>query len=296
MERRKYEDYDDYYEEDEIDLADLLFMLIRRWKVIVLVTIPVVMLGFFVASTRPSVYRADTTLMVSNGMQATGLDNSDISLNQKLVVTYSEIAKSRDILRRVITKYDLPENIQQLSNAINISVVKDTELIKLSYTCGDSKLAEAVTNEVANEFIQKVSQVMRVRNVEIRGDETVRQYITNSIPATEEDWATEYEDYIVAIKVVDDLDEVIKHIAKYGTKHSESIITENYSNAQRFLNEVDAAAVYVNASTRFTDGGQFGFGAEIGISTQKLHARGPMGLKELTTTKYVIMGNGQVRE
>ncbi len=90
--------------------------------------------------------------------------------------------------------------------------------------------------------------------------------------------------------------EVIKHIAKYGTKHSESIITENYSNAQRFLNEVDAAAVYVNASTRFTDGGQFGFGAEIGISTQKLHARGPMGLKELTTTKYVIMGNGQVRE
>ncbi len=98
----------------------------------------------------------------------------------------------------------------------------------------------------------------------------------------------------MAIKVVEDLDEVIKHIAKYGTKHSESIITENYSNAQRFLNEVDAAAVYVNASTRFTDGGQFGFGAEIGISTQKLHARGPMGLKELTTTKYVIMGNGQV--
>ena len=95
---------------------------------------------------------------------------------------------------------------------------------------------------------------------------------------------------------MEDLDEVIKHIAKYGTKHSESIITENYSNAQRFLNEVDAAAVYVNASTRFTDGGQFGFGAEIGISTQKLHARGPMGLKELTTTKYVIMGNGQVRE
>ena len=146
MERRKYEDYDDYYEEDEIDLADLLFMLIRRWKVIVLVTIPVVMLGFFIASTRPSVYRADTTLMVSNGMQATGLDNSDISLNQKLVVTYSEIAKSRDILRRVITKYDLPENIQELSKAINISVVKDTELIKLSYTCGDSKLAEAVKN------------------------------------------------------------------------------------------------------------------------------------------------------
>ena len=167
MERRKYEDFDDYYEEDEIDLADLLFMLIRRWKVIVLVTIPVVMLGFFVASTRPSVYRADTTLMVSSGMQSTSIDRSDIDLSQKLVVTYSEIAKSRDILRRVITKYDLPEGVQQLAGAINISIVKNTELIKLSYTCGDPKLAKAVTNEVANEFIQKVSQVMRVRNVAI---------------------------------------------------------------------------------------------------------------------------------
>ena len=153
-----------------------------------------------------------------------------------------------------------------------------------------------IHKNVASSVLPNIGKELQARGVEIRGDETVRQYITNSIPATEEDWATEYEDYIVAIKVVDDLDEVIKHIAKYGTKHSESIITENYSNAQRFLNEVDAAAVYVNASTRFTDGGQFGFGAEIGISTQKLHARGPMGLKELTTTKYVIMGNGQVRE
>lgn len=153
-----------------------------------------------------------------------------------------------------------------------------------------------IHKNVASSVLPNIGKELQSRNVEIRGDETVREYIPNSIPATEEDWATEYEDYIVAIKVVEDLDEVIKHIAKYGTKHSESIITENYSNAQRFLNEVDAAAVYVNASTRFTDGGQFGFGAEIGISTQKLHARGPMGLKELTTTKYVIMGNGQVRE
>lgn len=153
-----------------------------------------------------------------------------------------------------------------------------------------------IHKNVASSVLPNIGKELQARNVEIRGDEIVRKYIPNSIPATEEDWATEYEDYIVAIKVVEDLDEVIKHIAKYGTKHSESIITENYSNAQRFLNEVDAAAVYVNASTRFTDGGQFGFGAEIGISTQKLHARGPMGLKELTTTKYVIMGNGQVRE
>ena len=116
------------------------------------------------------------------------------------------------------------------------------------------------------------------------------------VPATEEDWATEYLDYILAVKVVDSLDEAIDHIAKYSTGHSESIVTENYTNAQRFLNEVDSAAVYVNASTRFTDGNEFGFGAEIGISTQKLHARGPMGLKAITTTKYIIYGNGQIRK
>lgn len=148
----------------------------------------------------------------------------------------------------------------------------------------------------AEYLLPNLGKELLDRKVEIRGDETVRKYIKESLIATEEDWATEYEDYIVAIKTVKHLDEAIKHIDKYGTKHSEAIITENYSNAQRFLNEVDAAAVYVNASTRFTDGGQFGFGAEIGISTQKLHARGPMGLKELTTTKYVIMGNGQVRK
>ena len=117
-----------------------------------------------------------------------------------------------------------------------------------------------------------------------------------AVAATEEDWATEYEDYIISTRVVKDLDEAISHIRRYSTGHSEAIVTENYTNAQRFLNEVDAAAVYVNASTRFTDGGQFGFGAEIGISTQKLHARGPMGLTELTTTKYIIYGDGQIRE
>lgn len=166
MEKRKYEDFDNYYEEDdEIDLADLLFMVIRRWKIIVLITIPIIIAGFFVASTRPSIYKADTTLIVSNGQ--TSLDNSDVTLNQKLVVTYSEIAKSRDVLKRLIIKYDLPESVPQLSNAINVSIVKDTELIKLAYTCGDPKLAEAVTNELANEFIQKVGQVMRVRNVSV---------------------------------------------------------------------------------------------------------------------------------
>lgn len=179
-----------------------------------------------------------------------------------------------------------------LSNALNIIVNAKTQ------RPGVCNAVETllIHKNVANIILPNLGEELQSRGVEIRGDEIVRKYIKNSIPATDEDWATEYEDYIVAVKVVENLDEVIKHIAKYGTKHSESIITENYSNAQRFLNEIDAAAVYVNASTRFTDGGQFGFGAEIGISTQKLHARGPMGLKELTTTKYVIMGNGQVRE
>lgn len=158
-----------YFEEndDEIDLVDLVFVLIRRWKVIVLMTIPVVILGFIFAITRPSVYEANTTLIVSSGMSGIGLNNNDIALNQKLVVTYSEIAKSRDILTRVISKYDLPETPEILGNKISIGIVKDTELIKLSYSCNDSKLAEAVTNELANEFIKKVGQVMKVRNVNV---------------------------------------------------------------------------------------------------------------------------------
>ncbi|WP_300331187.1 glutamate-5-semialdehyde dehydrogenase [Fusobacterium sp.] len=179
-----------------------------------------------------------------------------------------------------------------IENAINIIINAKTQ------RPGVCNAVETllIHKNIASKILPSLGEELINQNVEIRGDETVRKYIEKSLEASEEDWATEYEDYIVAIKTVEDLDEVIKHIGKYGTKHSESIITENYSNAQRFLNEIDAAAVYVNASTRFTDGGQFGFGAEIGISTQKLHARGPMGLKELTTTKYVIMGNGQVRK
>lgn len=133
------------------------------------------------------------------------------------------------------------------------------------------------------------------KQVEIRGDETVCSLVPGAVPATEEDWGKEYLDYILSAKTVDCVEEAIAHINRYNTKHSEAIVTESYGNAQKFLDEVDAAAVYVNASTRFTDGFEFGFGAEIGISTQKLHARGPMGLKALTTTKYIIYGNGQVR-
>lgn len=153
-----------------------------------------------------------------------------------------------------------------------------------------------VHKNIAQEFLPLAIKALRDKKVEIRGDKEVKDIVNDVIDATEEDWATEYLDYILAVKVVNDIDEAIDHITKYSTGHSECIVSENYSNTQRFLQEIDAAAVYVNASTRFTDGNEFGFGAEIGISTQKLHARGPMGLKELTTTKYLIYGNGQIRK
>lgn len=148
---------------------------------------------------------------------------------------------------------------------------------------------------IADKVIPAICERLFKKNVEIRGDENCCRLNPQIIPATDEDWGQEYLDYILSAKIVGSIDEAIDHINKYNTKHSEAIITKDYDNARRFLEEIDAAAVYVNASTRFTDGFEFGFGAEIGISTQKLHARGPMGLKELTTTKYIIYGNGQVR-
>lgn len=148
---------------------------------------------------------------------------------------------------------------------------------------------------VAAEFLPVIAKKLAQHQVELHGDERACQYVPEALPATEADWSTEYLDYILAIKVVDSLEEAIAHINRYNTKHSEAIVTDNYFASQKFLQEVDAAAVYVNASTRFTDGFVFGFGAEIGISTQKLHARGPMGLEELTSTKYIIYGEGQIR-
>ncbi len=153
-----------------------------------------------------------------------------------------------------------------------------------------------VHENIAEKFLPVAVKALREKNVEIRGDKAVKAIVNDVKDAAEEDWATEYLDYILAVKVVKDIDEAIDHITKYSTGHSECIVSESYTNTQRFLQEIDSAAVYVNASTRFTDGNEFGFGAEIGISTQKLHARGPMGLKELTTTKYLIYGNGQIRE
>lgn len=153
-----------------------------------------------------------------------------------------------------------------------------------------------VHKNIAEKFLPKAKALLDTKNVELRGDETVKRILGESVvPAKEDDWATEYGDYILAVKTVGSVDEAIEHINKYGSGHSEAIVTENYTNSQKFLQGVDAAAVYVNASTRFTDGNEFGFGAEIGISTQKLHARGPMGLNELTTTKYLVYGSGQIR-
>ena len=152
-----------------------------------------------------------------------------------------------------------------------------------------------IHKDIADQVIPAICERLFKKNVEIRGDETCCNLNAQIIPATDEDWGQEYLDYILSAKVVNDIDEAIEHINKYNTKHSEAIITKDYANARKFMDEVDAAAVYVNASTRFTDGFEFGFGAEIGISTQKLHARGPMGLKELTTTKYIIYGDGQIR-
>ena len=152
-----------------------------------------------------------------------------------------------------------------------------------------------VHEKVKDAFLPVLAERLRTKNVEMRADEEAKALIPDAVTATEEDWGTEYLDYILSIKVVGSADEAIRHINRYNTGHSEAIITRDYNNAQKFLDEVDAAAVYVNASTRFTDGFEFGFGAEIGISTQKLHARGPMGLLALTSTKYIIYGNGQIR-
>ncbi|MGN1011111.1 MAG: glutamate-5-semialdehyde dehydrogenase [Clostridia bacterium] len=153
-----------------------------------------------------------------------------------------------------------------------------------------------VHKDIAGEFLPALDQKLKEKNVEIRGCQRTCALLRDAVPAVEEDWETEFLDYILAVKIVDSIDEAMAHIARYSSGHSEAIITESYSRSRRFTETVDAAAVYVNASTRFTDGNEFGFGAEIGISTQKLHARGPMGLNALTTEKFVIHGSGQIRK
>ena len=178
-----------------------------------------------------------------------------------------------------------------LNMALDIIYNAKTQRVGVCNAC-ESLL---VHRRIAAQFLPMLKKSLEEKQVEIRADAEARAIVPEFAAATEEDWGTEYLDYIVSLKLVDSVDEAIAHINTYNTGHSEAIVTSDYFNAQQFLDEVDAAAVYVNASTRFTDGEEFGFGAEIGISTQKLHARGPMGLKELTTTKYIIYGDGQIR-
>ena len=178
-----------------------------------------------------------------------------------------------------------------LKMAADIIMNAKTQRVGVCNACESVLVHEKVKDALLPVLAERLAQ----KHVEIRADEAAYELIPGAVHATEEDWGTEYLDYILSLKLVDSLDEAIRHINRYNTGHSEAIITQDYNHAQEFLNRIDAAAVYVNASTRFTDGGEFGFGAEIGISTQKLHARGPMGLKALTTTKYIIYGNGQVR-
>ena len=178
-----------------------------------------------------------------------------------------------------------------LQMAADIIINAKTQRVGVCNAC-ESVL---VHEKVKDAFLPVLAKRLQEKHVEIRADQAAYELIPGAVHATEEDWGKEYLDYILSVKVVSSVEEAIAHINKYNTRHSEAIITNNYTNAQKFLDEVDAAAVYVNASTRFTDGFEFGFGAEIGISTQKLHARGPMGLLALTTTKFIIYGNGQIR-
>lgn len=178
-----------------------------------------------------------------------------------------------------------------LSMAVEIIFNAKTQRIGVCNACESLVVHEKAVGKLMPLLKKRLDE----KKVEIRGDEISQKAVEGILPVSEEDYGREYLDYILSVKTVSSLDEAIAHINRYNTGHSEAIVTENYANAQRFLDEIDAAAVYVNASTRFTDGFEFGFGAEIGISTQKLHARGPMGLLALTTTKYIIYGNGQIR-
>ena len=210
-----------------------------------------------------------------------------------------------DLIKTVVEKSQIPV-IETGTGNCHIYVEEDAELEKatpivINAKCqrpGTCNAAEKllVHAKIAERYLPLVIAELRSQGVEVRGDEETRKIVPNVKAATEQDWYTEFLDLIIGVKVVKNLDEAIGHINTYGTKHSDSILTTDFEKAMRFIKEVDSAAVYWNASTRFTDGNQFGLGAEIGISTQKLHARGPMSAQHLTTTKYVILGNGQIRK
>jgi glutamate-5-semialdehyde dehydrogenase len=210
-----------------------------------------------------------------------------------------------DLIKTVVETARIPV-IETGTGNCHVYVEEDSDLEKatpivINAKCqrpGTCNAAEKllVHSKIAERYLPVVIAALRAQGVEVRGDEETRRIVPDVKAATEQDWYTEYLDLIIGVKVVKDLSEAIAHINKYGTHHSDSILTIDFDKAMRFIREVDSAAVYWNASTRFTDGNQFGLGAEIGISTQKLHARGPMSVQHLTTTKYVVLGNGQIRK
>lgn len=210
-----------------------------------------------------------------------------------------------DLINTVVEKSRIPV-IETGTGNCHIYVEEDADLEKATPIVINAKVQRpgvcnaaeklVIHNQIARSYLPIIVAELRKNGVEVRGDEKVRRIMPDVKAATEEDWYTEYLDLIIGVKVVDSTEEAIRHINKYGTHHSDSIITRDFSKAMKFIKEVDSAAVYWNASTRFTDGNQFGLGAEIGISTQKLHARGPMSIQHLTTTKYVVLGDGQIRK
>ena len=214
-----------------------------------------------------------------------------------------EVFNAAVIANRVMGAVNAPSLMQRVvmrcvDETADISMAADiienakTQRMGVCNACESLVIHSGMLEKALLPIVKKLSE----HGIEIRGDERVREICPEIKAASQDDWGTEYLDAIISVKTVDSIDEAISHINKYNTGHSESIITNDYNHALKFQDEIDAAAVYVNASTRFTDGFEFGFGAEIGISTQKLHARGPMGLEALTTTKYIIFGNGQIRK
>lgn len=257
------------------------------------------------------------TETIREALQKEGIDKNAIQLienNDRAVTTaFMKLKEYVDVLiprggagliRSVVENSTVPvietgtgnchiyiDEAADLSKAVPIVINAKTQRTGVCNAC-ESLL---VHEKIAGQILPALGKALLEKQVEIRGDETVRAKIPEAQPVTEADYGTEYLDLILSVKTVGSLEEAIAHINKYNTGHSDAILTEDRTHASKFLREVDAACVYVNASTRFTDGFEFGFGAEIGISTQKLHARGPMGLKELTSYKYQITGNGQVR-
>ena len=211
----------------------------------------------------------------------------------------------RALIQRVVTTATIPV-IETGAGNCHIYIDKDADLTMATNITVNAKVQRPsvcnaaekllIHRDIAAEFLPVIAKALMEHGVQLRGDEMACQLVSTIRPVTEEDWDTEYNDLIMAVKIVDSLDDAISHINHYSTHHSESIITNNITRGRYFQQAINSACVYVNASTRFTDGGEFGFGAEIGISTQKLHARGPMGLQQLTTIKYEITGNGQVRK